>query len=208
MHQFTLSRFCSSLTLWGTQRAQRFFRPRQSWRMRVGLLDEIMISCISAYAILVSFFMRDSALETFSGVTVVDVFWGSGRCHSTTTVIVFQRSRSRHELSEPPENSGFGRRLTTKTVFYTLKALLKRFSLAVVIIHHSSKISSRKVNTASVFQGRICSDSLTCCHTDIEFADQTFYHSHSQYTDTRPTSPSADPITPGAWQGSHLSANF
>ena len=30
----------------------------------------------------------------------------------------------------------------------------------------------------------------------------------SQYTDTGPTSPSADPITPGAWQGSHWSANF
>ena len=26
-----------------------------------------------------------------------------------------------------------------------------------------------------------------------------------QYTDTRPTSPSADPITPGAWQSSHWS---
>ena len=30
----------------------------------------------------------------------------------------------------------------------------------------------------------------------------------SQYTDTGPTSPSADPITPGAWQGSNWSANF
>ena len=27
--------------------------------------------------------------------------------------------------------------------------------------------------------------------------------SPSQYTDTRPTSPSSDPLTPGAWQGSH-----
>ena len=34
-------------------------------------------------------------------------------------------------------------------------------------------------------------------------ADQTFYLTQSQYTDTTPTSPSADPITPGAWQGSH-----
>ena len=60
---------------------------------------------------------------------------------------------------------------------------------------------------ASVSQGRICSDNCTCCHTEIEVADQTFYLTQSQYTDTGPTSPSADPITPGAWQGSHWSAN-
>ena len=61
---------------------------------------------------------------------------------------------------------------------------------------------------ASVSQGRICSDNFTCCHTEIEVADQTFYLTQSQYTDTGQTSPSADPITPGAWQGSHWSANF
>ena len=61
---------------------------------------------------------------------------------------------------------------------------------------------------ASVSQGRICSDKFTCCHTEIEVADQTFYLTQSQYTDTGPTSPSADPITPGAWKGSHWSANF
>ena len=61
---------------------------------------------------------------------------------------------------------------------------------------------------ASVSQGRICSDNLTCCHTEIEAADQTFYLTQSQYTDTGPISPSADPITPGAWQGSHWSASF
>ena len=60
---------------------------------------------------------------------------------------------------------------------------------------------------ASVSQGRICSDNLTCCHTEIEVADPTFYLTQSQYTDTGPTSPSTDPITPGAWQGSHWSAN-
>ena len=43
------------------------------------------------------------------------------------------------------------------------------------------------------------SGNFTCCHTDIEVADQTFYLTQSPYTDTRPTSPSADPITPGAW---------
>ena len=61
---------------------------------------------------------------------------------------------------------------------------------------------------ASVSQGQICSDNFTCCHTEIEVADPTFYLTQSQYTDTGPTSPSADPITPGAWQGSHWSANF
>ena len=61
---------------------------------------------------------------------------------------------------------------------------------------------------ASVYQGRIYSDICTCCHTEIEAADVTFYLTQSQYTDTGQTSPSADPITPGAWQGSHWSANF
>ena len=55
---------------------------------------------------------------------------------------------------------------------------------------------------ASVSQGRICRNNCTCCHTKIEIADPTFYLTQSQYTDTGPNSPSADPITPGAWQGS------
>ena len=61
---------------------------------------------------------------------------------------------------------------------------------------------------ASVSQGRICTDNFTCCHTEIELADPTFYLTQSQYTDAGPTSPRADPITPGAWQGSHWSVNF
>ena len=47
-----------------------------------------------------------------------------------------------------------------------------------------------------------------CCHTEIEAADQTLYLTQSQRTDTGSTSPSADLITPGAWQGSQWSANF
>ena len=58
---------------------------------------------------------------------------------------------------------------------------------------------------ASVSEGRICTDKFTCCHTEIEVADPTFYLTQSQYTDTRPTSP---PIMPGAWQGNNWSANF
>ena len=34
---------------------------------------------------------------------------------------------------------------------------------------------------ASVSQGRICSDNFTCCHTEIEAADQTFHLNQSQY---------------------------
>ena len=61
---------------------------------------------------------------------------------------------------------------------------------------------------ASVSLGRICSDYFTCCHSEIEVADPTFHLTQSQYTDTGPTSPNTDPITPGAWQGSHWNANF
>ena len=39
-------------------------------------------------------------------------------------------------------------------------------------------------------------------------ADQTFYFIQSQYTDTRPTNLMADPIKPGAWQGSHWSTYY
>ena len=50
---------------------------------------------------------------------------------------------------------------------------------------------------AFVSQGRIRSDNFTCCHTEIEVADRTVYFTQSQYTDTGPTSPSADPKTAG-----------
>ena len=61
---------------------------------------------------------------------------------------------------------------------------------------------------ATVSQGWICSDKFTCSHTEVEAADPTFYLTQSQYTDTGPTSPSADPIMAGTWQGSYWSANF
>ena len=51
------------------------------------------------------------------------------------------------------------------------------------------------------------SDNLTCYHAEMEIADQTYYFTQSQYTDTGPTISSADPITPGAWQGSHWSVS-
>ena len=59
----------------------------------------------------------------------------------------------------------------------------------------------------SVSQGRICTDSGTCCHTQIEVAFQTFYLNQSQNTDIGPTNPGDDPIMPNAWQGSHCCTN-
>ena len=48
----------------------------------------------------------------------------------------------------------------------------------------------------------------TSCHTETEVADPTFFLTKSQYIDTGLTSPSADPVMPGAWQGTHLRVNF
>ena len=50
----------------------------------------------------------------------------------------------------------------------------------------------------SVSRGWICSDSCTCCHTEIEVADRTFHLTQSRKTDTRPTSFSTHSITPSA----------
>ena len=61
---------------------------------------------------------------------------------------------------------------------------------------------------ASVSQRRIGSGNCTYYRTNIEVADQTFHLTQSQYAYTGPTSPITDPITPGAWQGSHLITNF
>ena len=61
---------------------------------------------------------------------------------------------------------------------------------------------------ASVSQGRSFSDKRAYCHTEIEVTGQHFYLTKSQYTDTRLTSPSADPITPGIWRISHWSISY
>ena len=61
---------------------------------------------------------------------------------------------------------------------------------------------------ASVPQEWICSDKFMCCHTEMEIADQTFHLTQSQYTDTGPTSPSTDTITPGVWQGNYWRAKI
>ena len=61
---------------------------------------------------------------------------------------------------------------------------------------------------ASVSQGRICSDDCTSFHSEIEASDHTFFLTQSQHADTGPTSSSADPMKPGACQGSHWSTNI
>ena len=45
------------------------------------------------------------------------------------------------------------------------------------------------------------------CIATPEVTDQTGSLTQSQYINTGPTSPSADPVMPGAWQGSHKSTN-
>ena len=67
-----------------------------------------------------------------------------------------------------------------------------------VVVEHN--VPSTSQQHACVSQGRICSDNSTCCHTETEVADPNFHLTQSQYTDTGPTSPSAGPITPGAWR--------
>ena len=98
-----------------------------------------------------------------------------------------------------------GLELTSQTVFPALSRCWTGATVLFVCLFVGCLTSQQH---ASVSQGRICSHNFTCCHTEIEAADPTFHPTQSQYTDTGPTSPSADPITPGAWQGSHWSANI
>ena len=71
-----------------------------------------------------------------------------------------------------------------------------------------SLAAERPSDMPSVLQRQTCTNNCVCCHTKMKVAEQTCYLTQSQYTDPRPTSPSADPITPGAWQGSEHSAKF
>ena len=62
-----------------------------------------------------------------------------------------------------------------------------------------AKISPKMVSPRDIAgeeEGINCSDNCTCCHTETEVADQTFYLTQSQYTDIWPTGLSADPVTP------------
>ena len=57
-------------------------------------------------------------------------------------------------------------------------------------------------------EGRVCPHGCWCCHTETEAANQACCLIRSRHlTDTEPTSPSTDPLTPGAWKGSLKSSN-
>ena len=60
----------------------------------------------------------------------------------------------------------------------------------------------------SVSQGRMYSDKYTCCHAEIEVADQTFYLTQPHYTDSCPLSPCTDPVKSGAWLGNTVAVIF
>ena len=64
-------------------------------------------------------------------------------------------------------------------------------------------VRSTSQQHARLSQGRICTDKCRRYHTEIDATDQTCYLTQSQYTETGPASPSANP---SAWQGSHWSA--
>ena len=53
-------------------------------------------------------------------------------------------------------------------------------------------------------QLRTCLDSSLCYHTETEVADQTYCSIWSQYTDTGPSRPSLDSVRPGARWGTNL----
>ena len=121
------------------------------------------------------------------------------RCKVAVTVPVLQQACWRHKMWKM-KKSFFPCKSSHSSDFYA-----PSFGFISAVCLLVDCLTSQQ--QASVSQGRICSDNFTCCHTEIQVADQTFHLTQSQYTDTRPTSPSADPITPGAWQGSHWSAN-
>ena len=68
-------------------------------------------------------------------------------------------------------------------------------------LHCRCSLAARPPSNMLVYlKDRSAQTNCMCCHTQREDADQTFHFSQSQYTDAGPTSPSADPLTPGAWR--------
>ena len=53
---------------------------------------------------------------------------------------------------------------------------------------------------ATVSPEQTCSDICTCSYTETEVADKTCYQTQSKYIDSRPTSPSTNPVMPETWQ--------
>ena len=69
-------------------------------------------------------------------------------------------------------------------------------------------VAERPSNRLVYFRDGSPQTILRAAHTETELADQIIYLAQSSYTDTGPTSPSADPIMPGALQGSPLECQF
>ena len=123
----------------------------------------------------------------------------------STTMTVWSRTMTVRSRTMTVWSRTMTVRSTTMTVRSTTMTVWSRTAELPATCEVAPLTSQQHAN---VCEGRICSDKFTSCHTEIEVADQTFYLTQSQYTDTGPISPSADPITPGAWQGSHWSASF
>ena len=49
--------------------------------------------------------------------------------------------------------------------------------------------------TCRVYEGRLSGDNCTCCHSEIEVADQTCYLTQQQHIDPVSISPGTDLIT-------------
>ena len=65
-----------------------------------------------------------------------------------------------------------------------------------VMLHHTGQQAQQATNWA-ILAPFISWDHCMCCHTETGGADQTYHLTQSCHTDTRPTSPRADLITPG-----------
>ena len=100
-------------------------------------------------------------------------------------------------LRDPP-NMVMSMTMTTKTTM-TATTTMAVMTMSMMMLNCLLVGCLTCQQHASVSQGRICSDKFICCHTEIDV---------QVHTDTGPISPSADLITPGAWQGSYWSANF
>ena len=88
-------------------------------------------------------------------------------------------------------------------------------SQAQVVCAHASQTKGNagvslllNSQTARCISKRICHGDFVCCQTETEAADQTCHLAQSRYTNTGPTSPNIDLITPGVRQGGDENTKF
>ena len=148
--------------------------------------------------------IRRAPLFSYTYLATVDSEHANGNSHPTAiveprelgTVLRCQRAQSEEQGSRAHQERhsvrGIGRTapLLTRNVDTDFLAPFSHSGLFVGCLTSQQH--------ASISQGRICSDNFMCCHTEIQVADPTFYLTQSQYTDTVPTSPSAEPKMPDA----------